>query len=45
MRAEHLLQWLIAVTQDDSPDDTNWLKIVVTVQSAFREGTLAKQYT
>ena len=35
MRAEHLIQWLIAVTRDDSPDDTNWLNVVTIVHAAF----------
>ena len=35
MRAEHLRQWLIAEMRDDSPDATNWLKVVAIVQAAF----------
>ena len=31
MRAEHLRQWLIAATLDNSPDATNWLKVVTIV--------------
>ena len=31
MRAEHLRQWLISTMGDDSPDATNWLKIVAIV--------------
>ena len=45
MRAEHLRQWLIAMTQDDSPDATNLLKVVAIVQAEFRDGTLAKECT
>ena len=33
MRAEHLRYWLISVTQDDSPDATNWLTVVAIVRS------------
>ena len=40
MRAEHLCQWLIAATRDDSPDTTNCLKAVTIVQAAFCDGTL-----
>ena len=43
MRAEHLRQWLIAETQDDSPDATNWLKVVAIVQAALQDGTLAEE--
>ena len=42
MRVEHLRQWLIAATQDDSPDATNCLKVVAIVQEAFCDGILAK---
>ena len=28
IQAEHLHQWLIAAMRDDSPDATNWLKVV-----------------
>ena len=34
MRAEHLRQWLIAATWDDTPDATNWLKVVNIVWSS-----------
>ena len=43
MRAEHLCQWLIAATWDDSPDATDWLKVVAIVQAAFCDGTLAEE--
>ena len=43
MRAEHLFQWLIAATRDDSPDATNCLKVVAIVQAALQDGTLAKE--
>ena len=43
MRAEHLCQWLIAETRDDSPDTTNWLNVVAIVQAAFQDGTLAEE--
>ena len=42
MRSEHLRQWLIAATFEDSTDATNWLKVVSIVQAAFQDGTLAK---
>ena len=42
MQSEHLRQWLIAAIQDDSPDTTNFLNVVTTVQAAFRDGTLAE---
>ena len=45
MRAEHLCQWLIAVTRDDAPDTTNWLKVVAIVQAAYHDGTLAEECT
>ena len=45
MRVEHLLQWLISATRDDLPDANNWLKVVIIVQEAFRDGTLAKECT
>ena len=32
MQAEHLLQWLIGATWDDTPDATNWKKVVAIVQ-------------
>ena len=41
MRAEHLHQWLISATWDDSPKATNWQKVVAIMQEAFGEGTLA----
>ena len=45
MRAEHLHQWLIAATQDDSPDATNCQKIIAIVQVEFCYGTLAEECT
>ena len=42
MRAEHLRQWLIYATRDNSSGATNWLKVVSIVQAAFQDGTLAK---
>ena len=45
MQAEHLPQWLIAATRDDSPDATNWLKVVAIVQVALQDETLAKECT
>ena len=43
MRAENLRKWLIDETRDDSPDTTNCMKVVAIVQSAFQDGTLAKE--
>ena len=45
MRAEHLRQWLIAATQDNSPYATNWQKVVAIVQVALCDGTLAGECT
>ena len=44
MRAEHLRQWLIDETRDNSPDATNWMKVVAIVQAAFQDGTLAEEF-
>ena len=33
------------MTQDDSPDATNWLKIVAIVQAALYDGKLAQECT
>ena len=44
MRAEHLRQWLIAATRDNSPDATNCLKVFTIVQAAFRDGILAEDF-
>ena len=44
MRAVNLCQWLIAVTRDDSPDATNWLKVVSIAQEAFQDWNLANEY-
>ena len=43
IRAEHLRQWLIAATRDNTPDATNWQKIVTIVQAEFSDGTLDKE--
>ena len=43
MRAEHLRQWLIAATRDNTPDATNWLMVVAIVQATYRDGTLAEE--
>ena len=45
MRAEHLRQWLIAATLDDTPDATNWLKVVAIVKADLRDGMLAEDIT
>ena len=45
MRAEHLRQWLIAATQENSPDATNWMKVVAIVKAVFQDGTLAEECT
>ena len=45
MRAEHLCQWMIAVTRDDTPDATNWLKVVVIVQAVYRDGMMSDECT
>ena len=45
MRAEDLRQLLIAVTQDDAPDATNWLKVVAIVQAEYCDGAPAEEYT
>lgn len=42
IRAEHLYQWLISVTRDNSPDPTNWQKVFAIVQAALPDGTLAE---
>ena len=31
--------------QDDSPDATNWLKVVAILQEVFQDGTLAEECT
>ena len=43
MQSEHLRQWQIAVTMDNLPDTTNWLKVVAIVQAVFCEGTMTKE--
>ena len=45
MRAKNLYQWFITVTQDNTPDASNWLKVVAILQTAFRDGTLAEEST
>ena len=45
MQAEQLRQWMIATTYNNSPDATNWLKVVAIVQAAFQDGTLAEELT
>ena len=42
MRAEHLCQWLIVATRDESLDGTIWLKVVAIMQASFCDETLAK---
>ena len=43
MRAEHLRQWLISETQDNSSNATNWLKVVTVVKALFRDSNLAEE--
>ena len=43
MRTEHLRQWLIDSTWDNTPDATNWLKVVAIIQEGFHDGTLSKE--
>ena len=45
MRAEHLRQWLIDETRDNSPDATNWMKVVAIIKAAFQDGTMAEEFT
>ena len=45
MRAEHLYQWLQEATREEDPETTHWQKVVVIVQAAFRNGTLANDST
>ena len=45
MRVEKLRQWLIDATQDDSPDATNWVKVVAIAQAAFCDGRLDEECT
>ena len=42
MRAEHLCQWMISVTWDDSPDATTWQKFSAIVHAAICDETLDK---
>ena len=32
-------------TRDNTPDATNWQKVVVILQAEFRDGTLSKEIT
>ena len=43
MRSEHLRQWLIDATRDESPDATNGLKVIAIVQADLRDWTLAEE--
>ena len=43
IRTEHLRQCLIYATQDDTPDATNWHKVVAIMHAEFRDGTLAEE--
>ena len=43
IRLEHLRQRLTSTTRDDTLDATNWLKVVVIVQAAFRDGYLDEE--
>ena len=45
MQAEHLRQWLIATTRDDSPNANNWMKVVAIVQAAFKDWMLSEECT
>ena len=45
MRAEHLQHWLHEATRYNTPDSTNWKKVVSIVQAEFRNGTLAEEST
>ena len=45
MQAEHLCQWLITATRDDSPDTTYYLNVVVIVQVVFRDWILSEKCT
>ena len=45
MRAEHLRQWLIPATRGDTPDATNWLKVLPIAQAVLRDGTMANDCT
>ena len=44
MQAEYLHQWMIAATPDDSPDATNWLKVVAIVQAGFHDGMMDEEF-
>ena len=43
MPAEHLCQWLIYATREDTPDVINWHKVVAIIQAEFRDGTMEKE--
>ena len=45
IRVEHLRHWLHEATRDNTPDSTNWKKVVSIVQAEFRNGTLAEEST
>ena len=45
IREEHLRQWLIFGTRNDTPDASNFQKVVATMQTAFRNGELAEECT
>ena len=45
MRAEHLRQWMITATRDNSPGANNWLKVVSIMQAEFHDGMLAEECT
>ena len=44
MRSEHLHQWLIFATQDNTPDATKCKKVIAIVKAEFRGGTLVKEF-
>ena len=43
MRAEHLKTWLAKAEDKETPDDTNWQKVVWLVQEPFRTGRLNQE--
>ena len=45
MRAEHLRQWRIGTTWDDTRDSTNWQKVVSILQTVLRDGAMAEEIT
>ena len=40
MRAEHIREWLLLVTREETPDTSKWKIVVDLVQNVFREGQL-----